>query len=60
MEPFNDDLIAMIIQYYGNDNKRSKLKSFFKDYVKNLWEEMDLKPSENILKLYKNYIGDFK
>lgn len=60
LEPFNDNLISKIIQYYGSNDKRQKLKSFFKDYAKNLWEEMNLKPSKNIMKLYKEYIGDFK
>lgn len=55
LEPFNDNVAKMLIQYHGNKNEKSKLESFFNNYTENLWKEMNLKPMDSTLNLYEKY-----
>ena len=56
LDPFNDDVAKMIIEYYGSQGKKSKLETFFSNYVENLWEEMNLKPLNSTNGLYRKYM----
>lgn len=56
MDPFNEGVAKMMIDYYGKQSKRSSLEYFFNDYVGNLWVEMGLEPMESTLELYRKYM----
>ncbi|MBU5428066.1 response regulator [Tissierella pigra] len=53
---FNEDIVKMIIYYYGIQRNRASLKEFFEEYVVNIKVEMQLSPMEDTLKLYKRYM----
>lgn len=54
MDVFNENVAKMIIKYYGRQKDREKLKSFFRAYEETLLEELNLKPMESTISLYKN------
>lgn len=56
MDSFNGILAEMMIRYYGIQNKKSNLESFYNYYVKNLREEMNLEPGGNITNIYNKYM----
>lgn len=56
MDPFNGTLAEMIIHYYGMQNKKSNMESFFNSYVRNLREEMNLEPGGSIINIYNKYM----
>lgn len=56
MEPFNNDIALLIIEYLGEVGHLDKLKAFFEDYRNNLWSELNLKPLESTLNVYEKYI----
>ncbi len=58
MDSFNENVAQMMIHYYGKQNKRLSLETFFNHYIKNLWIEMKLRPMKKTVDLYKKYMGD--
>lgn len=56
MEPFNEDIVKMIIQFYGKQCKKVNLEDFFTYYKDFLWTEMNMKPMDNTTKLYMFYM----
>ncbi|MCK9443399.1 MAG: response regulator [Tissierellaceae bacterium] len=56
MEPYNEDMAELMIKFYGEQHKRYSLESFFNEYTKRLWEEMNLKPMKGTISLYNKYI----
>lgn len=56
MDPFNDSIVSMMIYYYGKQKQTISLEEFFKTYEKELWNEMDLNPPQNIIDTYNKYI----
>ncbi len=56
LDPFNDNVAKMIIEYYGSQGKKSKLETFFNNYVENLWKEMNLRPLDSTNDLYRKYL----
>lgn len=58
MDPFNENVARMMMHYYGKQNKRLALETFFNHYIENLWIEMKLRPMKRTVDLYKKYMGD--
>lgn len=56
IDPLNDSVVEMMIDFYGKQNEISNLEIFFKNYKKELWEEMGLKPIKHIIDTYNKYI----
>lgn len=56
LEPFNGEVARMLIYYYGEMGRYSALRDFFMNYTKMLKKEMDLKPMERTINLYKSYM----
>lgn len=56
IDSFNELLAELIISYYGIQNKKANLESFYNYYVKNLREEMDLDPGTNVINAYNKYM----
>jgi two-component SAPR family response regulator len=60
IDSFNESAAKMMIQYYGVQNKKSSLEQFYKEYVENLWKEMELQPMESTIQLYNRYMEKMK
>ena len=58
IDSFNGNIAEMMIHYYGMLNNKSNLDSFFNKYESDLWEEMKLEPSVNILNIYNRYMEE--
>lgn len=59
IDPFNEDIARMMLQYYGRQNNRHGLEVFFNNYVERLWKEMNLKPMESTIDIYNKYKEGF-
>lgn len=59
LEPFDEEIAKLIIKYYGLQKNRNKLNSFFKDYERNLWKEMGLRPLEDAVRMYGEYMSGY-
>jgi two-component system LytT family response regulator len=57
MEPYNEEIAKLVIEYYGIKRDRIKLDNYFKRYINRLWEEMRLRPAKDTVDLFKRYIG---
>lgn len=55
MEPFNEDIATLAIEYLGKLGERDKLKIFYEEYKDNLWDDLHIKPNKKTLKLYEKY-----
>lgn len=56
LNPFNNSVVQLMINYYGLKKETVGLKIFFKEYKDYLWEEMKLLPSNEIKNTYLKYI----
>ena len=56
MDPYNEDIARLIIQYYGIQRNKASLEKFYNEYVKNLWLDLNLRPSESTREVYNIYI----
>lgn len=56
IDSFNDNVAEMMIHYYGKQNMRGSLDDFFNDYAMKLWKEMNLKPMQSTINIYKRYM----
>lgn len=57
MDGFNEQVVNMIIDYYGIQGNKANLQIFFSEYVKAMWEEMKLKPGKLTVDLYEYYMN---
>lgn len=56
MDCFNENIVNMIIKYYGMQNNKTNLQIFFNNYAKDIWKDMRLKPDSTTLELYMGYM----
>lgn len=56
IEPFDDNIAENIIQYYAQQGNSNKLKQFFRNYAQELQQELNIKPKESTIQLYKKHI----
>lgn len=56
IDSYNKVIVESILHYYGIKNKQASLEKFFNNYAKNLWREMELKPIESTINIYKGYM----
>lgn len=59
IDPYDETIVEMMIHYYGKQRNIYSLVTFFNDYSDMLWKEMNLKPMESTVDIYKKYIESF-
>lgn len=55
IDPYNEETANLFIRYYGSQNMKQDLDYFYRSYVTNLKNDMDIGPSKDTEKLYRKY-----
>lgn len=53
LDPYNDKIAMLAIEYFSQADRITCLEKFYKNYCTNLWEEMELKPSQETVEYYE-------
>ncbi len=56
IDPFRECAARNMIHYYGENDMKANLKTFYEEYRDKLWREMKLRPMVETIDLYRQYI----